>query len=92
MSKQTLIVDINTGWATRFLMTPKDFATLCEILERSERVERNGYSADDSSWVEVYVEDSANIRAEAGNPTVITMQQLENLKTVAQQKKEAANT
>ena len=84
-----LNVQLSGGWGTQYLMSPKDFATLVEIIGRSIVVERESYrDVDDYKSVFVNV---TNFRCESSTELlpVISRDAFDALKQEAMARVEA---
>ena len=84
-----LNVQFNSGWGTQYLMSPKDYAALVEIIGRSIVVERESYrDVDDYKSVFVNV---TNFRCESSTERlpVISRDAFDALKQEAMARVEA---
>lgn len=71
-----LIVDLNINWRS-LVMSPKDFVTLCEIMDRSIVVDRQ-YTNENTYYV---IEDKRNIESRTVDEAFIVSQSfMETLK------------
>lgn len=64
-----LIVDLNISWRS-LVMSPKDFVTLCEIMDRSVVVDRQ-YTNENTYYV---VEDKRNVESRTVDENFIVTQ------------------
>ena len=64
-----LIVDLNINWRS-LVMSPKDFVTLCEIMDRSVVVDRQ-YTNENTYYV---IEDKRNIESRTVDEAFIVSQ------------------
>lgn len=64
-----LIVDLNISWRS-LVMSPKDFVTMCEIMDRSVVVDRQ-YTNENTYYV---IEDKRNIESRTVDEAFIVSQ------------------
>ena len=64
-----LIVDLNISWSSP-VMSPKDFVTMCEIMDRSVVVDRQ-YTNENTYYV---IEDKRNVESRTVDEAFIVSQ------------------